>query len=128
MTENAVSFLNNCITAGMSLIVALGTWHVTMKKDREKQVEEVRDILNNHRDEYLGKIRDVQDDITGVNATVQTQIALIDERISTLSDRVERHNQVVDRTYRLERDSAVHGEQINVLTNNIEAIRRGQNV
>ena len=74
------------ITAVTSLAVAFGTWHVTIKKDREKSADEIREILDHHREEYLGKIRDVQDDITQVNATVQTQIALIEQKIDTLSD------------------------------------------
>lgn len=112
------------ISAVASLVVAFGTWHVSLKKDRETQMNAIKDVLNAHRDEYLAKIRDVQDDITGVNATVQTQIALIDERISTLSDRVERHNQVIDRTYRLEQQTAVQEEQIRVANHRIADLER----
>lgn len=112
------------ISAAASLLVAFGTWHVTMKKDREKQVTELKEVLDTHRDEYLGKIRDVQDDIAGINANVQMQIALIDERIGVLSDRVERHNQVIDRTYRLEQATAVHEEQIRVANHRIADLER----
>ena len=112
------------ISAVASLVVAFGTWHVTMKKDREKQVTELKEVLDAHRDEYLGKIRDVQDDIAGINANVQMQIALIDERIGVLSDRVERHNQVIDRTYRLEQATAVHEEQIRVANHRIADLER----
>ena len=112
------------ISAAASLLVAFGTWHVTMKKDREKQVTELKEVLDAHRDEYLGKIRDVHDDIAGINANVQMQIALIDERIGTLSDRVERHNQVIDRTYRLEQATAVHEEQIRVANHRIADLER----
>lgn len=112
------------ISAAASLLVAFGTWHVTMKKDREKQVTELKEVLDAHRDEYLGKIRDVQDDIAGINANVQMQIALIDERIGVLSDRVERHNQVIDRTYRLEQATAVHEEQIRVANHRIADLER----
>lgn len=112
------------ISAAASLLVAFGTWHVTMKKDREKQVTELKEVLDSHRDEYLGKIRDVQDDIAGINANVQMQIALIDERIGVLSDRVERHNQVIDRTYRLEQATAVHEEQIRVANHRIADLER----
>lgn len=114
------------ISAVASLAVAFGTWHVSIKKDREKQVTELKEILDAHRDEYLGKIRDVQDDIAGINANVQMQIALIDERIGTLSDRVERHNQVIDRTYHLEQTAAVHDEQIRVANHRIADLESGR--
>lgn len=119
MTENAVSFLNNCITAGMSLIVALGTWHVTMKKDREKQTEEVKTMLNNHREEYLTGIREVKDDVAKTNS----HIGIIDEKISTLSDRVERHNNVIERTYHLETEVATAKERLSIVEGNVNRLR-----
>lgn len=112
------------ISAVASLAVAFGTWHVSLKKDRESQMTEIKTILNTHRDEYLTKIRDVQDDITGVNATVQTQIAIIDEKISVLSDRVDRHNNVIERTYKLEQQTAVQDEQIRVANHRIADLER----
>ena len=113
MTEVYIPVVNTLISSGISLAVAFGTWHVTMKKDREKQVDEVKEILNKHREEYLKGIRDVQDDVTNVNATIQTEIAVIDEKISTLSDRVEKHNNVIERTYALETRLAVIEERVN---------------
>lgn len=127
MTENAVSFLNNCITAGMSLIVALGTWHVTMKKDREKQTEEVKQVLDKHREEYLSGIQEVKDEVSSVKSTVKLNQAVTNEKIDTLSDRVERHNNVIDRTYKLESEMAVAKEEISVVKANIDTIRRGNN-
>ena len=82
------AIITTIITAAASLIVAFGTWHISMKKDREKQTEEVKQILNDHREEYLTQIRSVKDDITGINSNVQTQIALISQQINTLSSRV----------------------------------------
>lgn len=107
-----VPILNTLISSGVSLLVAFGTWHISMKKDRKEQTDEVKTLLNQHREEYLSGIRSVQDDITQINATVQNQISIIDVKLDTLSERVERHNQVIDRTYALERDSALHEEQI----------------
>lgn len=112
MSDAYIPVLNTIITSLISLFVAFGTWHVSMKKDREKQMDEVKDMLMDHREEYLSGIREVQDDITQINATVQNQISIIDVKLDTLSDRVERHNQVIDRTYALERQTALHDEQI----------------
>lgn len=121
MSEQIITTI---LTGIFSLLVAFGTWHVTMKKDREKQRDEIKDLLDNHRDEYLTKIRAVQDDITGVNANVQTQIALISQQIMTLSERVEKHNQVVERTYKLEEDMRVAEERIRVANHRIDDLER----
>lgn len=79
------------ISGAVTLLVSIGTWHVTAKKDR---TENKQLILKN--------IEDLKDDISAVNATVQQQIAVIDVKIETLSQRVEKHNNVIERTYKLE--------------------------
>ena len=50
---------------------------------------------------------------------VQTAQAVMVEEIKTLRREVERHNSIVDRTYRLERDSALHEEQIKVVNHRL---------
>lgn len=120
------AIITTIITAAASLIVAFGTWHISMKKDREKQTEEVKQILNDHREEYLTQIRSVKDDITGINSNVQTQIALIDQKIDVLSDRVDRHNNVIERTYKLEQLTAVHTEKISVANHRIDDLEHAR--
>ena len=80
------------ISGGVTLLVAIGTWHVTGKKDR---VENKQLIMKN--------IEGLKDDITAVNATVQQQIAIIDIKITDLTKQVEKHNNVIERTYNLEK-------------------------
>lgn len=112
------------ISAVASLAVAFGTWHVQIKKDREKSTEELKGILTQHRDEYLGKIRDVQEDISGVNATVQQQIAIIEVKLDTLSDRVDKHNGIYDKTIALQQDVALHEEKIKVANHRIDDLEK----
>ena len=97
------------ITAITTLLVSLGTWHVSMRQYRLKNM----DIVTKAIDE-------VKDTVTENNADIQQHLALIDLKIQTLSDRVEKHNGVVERTYKLEQDSAVHTEQIKVANHRIE--------
>lgn len=123
MTEAYIPLVNTVISSAISLAVAFGTWHVSMKKDREKQVEEVKKILDNHREEYLTGIRDVKDEVSESKATVQTYIAVTNEKIDTLSDRVERHNNVIERTYKLETDMAVAKEEINIIKGNVDRMK-----
>lgn len=124
MSEGIVTAI---ITAVSTLLVTFITCYFTIKKDREKQIEEIKGILNNHRDEYLGKIRDVQDDITQVNSTVQNQVAIIEVKISDLSKEVEKHNQVIERTFKLEQTTAVHEEKIKVANHRLDDLERRAN-
>ncbi len=127
MTETIIPLVNTLISSGISLIVAFGTWHVTMKKDREKQTEEVKQVLDKHREENLSRIQEVKDEVSSIKSTVQLNQAVTNEKIDTLSDRVERHNNVIERTYKLEREMAVAKEEISVVKTNVDTIRRGQN-
>ena len=115
--------ISTIITGFSTLLVTFVTCYFTIKKDREKQIEEIKGILNNHRDEYLGKIRDVQDDITNVNSTVQQQIAIIELKIDTLSERVDKHNSVIERTFKLEQASAVHETKLSNIEHSIDELK-----
>lgn len=59
-----------------------------------------------------------------LEAQLDKQTALLDERLKTLSDRVDKHNQVVERTYKLEELTAVQEEQIKVANHRIEDLEK----
>lgn len=49
---------------------------------------------------------------------------LLEYKIDKLSERVDKHNTVIDRTYRLEQDYAVVAEQIKVANHRIDDLER----
>jgi len=111
------------VTAAVSLLVAMGTWQVQMKTSREKQSEELRtllqqyrdenrDLITSHREDMDKEFNELRDEVTAVNATVQQQVAIVDVKISELSQHVEAHNRMIERTYALETTTAVHTQQI----------------
>lgn len=51
-------------------------------------------------------------------------VALIDYKLTELTKRVDKHNNVIERTYRLEEASAVQEEQIKVANHRIEYLER----
>lgn len=102
MDGTYVSILNTLISSAISLIVAFGTWHVSMKKESEKQTDEVKNLLAQHRDEYLSGIHNVQDDISQVQSNVQSQVGVIEVKIENLSKSVDKHNTVLERTFKIE--------------------------
>ena len=51
---------------------------------------------------------------------IKTAQAVMVEEIKTLRREVEKHNNLVERTYKLEKDSALHEEQIKVANHRIE--------
>ena len=61
-----------------------------------------------------------------LEAKLEKQTALLDQRLQTLSERVEKHNNVIDRTYKLEELTAVQEEQIKVANHRIEDLEKAQ--
>ena len=61
-----------------------------------------------------------------LEAKLEKQTALLDQRLQTLSERVEKHNNVIERTYKLEELMAVQEEQIKVANHRIEDLEKKQ--
>jgi FtsZ-interacting cell division protein ZipA len=57
-------------------------------------------------------------------AHIEKTDAMIEYRIDELTKRVDKHNNVIERTYRLEQDTAVQEEQIKVINHRIEDLER----
>lgn len=79
------------ITQITTILIASGGWYFGAKKDREK----TRQLMEK-------EIQGLKDDVTDMGANLQQKVALIDLQIGTLSERVEKHNNVIERTYKLE--------------------------
>ena len=97
------------ISGGVTLIVSIGTWHLSARKDRENTKEELRAALDKHYEKtqedmkyFHVSLDSLKEDITQVNATIQNQISVVEVKLDTLSDRVEKHNNVIERVFKLE--------------------------
>lgn len=50
---------------------------------------------------------------------------LIQYQLGELQKHVDKHNNLIERTYKLEKDSALHKEQIDNITKDIDEIKKG---
>lgn len=103
------------ISAVTTLLVSIGTWHISMHQYRAKNISMVDNAIS-----------EVKDTVTANISDIQSHLAIIDLEIKTLSERVEKHNGVIERTYKLEQDSAVQAEQIKVANHRIEDLERAR--
>lgn len=101
MNPESIEIIKTLITAFTTLLVSLGTWHVSMRQYRLKNQETIDKAID-----------DVKDTVTRRSAETQEHLAIIDLKIETLSDRVEKHNQVIDRTRELEKTVAINSNDI----------------
>ena len=133
-----------------ALIASIGSFQLSTKKDRQKQREDLKAELKAYyqmnREEIekikqgdLKEIREditqTREDITQMGANLQQKIAIVElnqshmrEDVVVLSNRVEKHNGVIERTYRLEDNDKLLEEKISVGNHRIadleEEVRR----
>ena len=97
------------ISGAVTLIVAVGTWHLTSKKDRIEQNKEIKKSLDDHyiknqadMKNLQGDIVKLQNDMMQVDNNIQNKVGVIEIRIENLTKQVEKHNNVVERMFKLE--------------------------
>ena len=100
------------ISATVTLLVSIGTWHVTMRQYRIKNEGMVTKAIEDVKDTVTANNADIQQHLALIDLQIKNMTDTMDLKIETLSERVERHNQVIERTRVLEKDIAVYGEQI----------------
>ena len=122
------------IAGVVTLVTTLLTLQVTMKKDRDKQRDDIKAELIKYHEKNREEIQDIRqndlrvlrDNVTTMAASLQQKIAVIElelghtrNDITTLSARVEKHNNVIERTYRLEETDKLLDEKISVANHRI---------
>lgn len=139
MTESiVVAVISGIVSLGASLL----TFILNMKKmklDQEKiqkdaiqkQTEKIESIktelstqLEEHKAEYIKEINEVHANIEAMKAEYQRSQDIVNLKIDTLSDRVEKHNNVIERTYALESETKVITEQIKVANHRIDDLEK----
>ena len=61
-----------------------------------------------------------------LEAQLDKQTALLEQRLGQLSERVEKHNSVIERTYKLEELTALHEDKIKVANHRIDDLEKNQ--
>lgn len=72
---------------------------------------------------HFGTIAQMEKKSELSDEAIKGQINVIDEKISALSDRVERHNKVIERTYALESRMSVAEEKLSDAHHRINELR-----
>lgn len=90
----------------------------------EKLNESITQKLEEHREEYLAGIHEVKNSITDMNAVYQQTVAVVELKIDSLEKKQDKHNNIIERTYRLESDVEVLKEKQSVANHRIEDLER----
>lgn len=101
---NSPEIVTAIISAFVTLVVSVGTWHITMKQYRLKNMDMVEKAID-----------DVKDSMTANISQIQMHLVEMDMKIETLSDRTDKHNNLIDRMYAVEKKTDINERDIEEL-------------
>lgn len=124
-----MSRVDAIIAAGLSgaaalIVCIINNLFQQRKADRE---QDKRITESDHKQEIaLAEVKAATDKaIMEMSAQVQQSIAIVDCKFDELTKKVEKHNQIVERTYKAEKDIEVIYEKIKVANHRIDGIASG---
>jgi len=80
--------------------------------NRDKTIRAVEDAIRSVKEDSKAQDQEIHAEILLFKQETTGALDLIRKDITTLSDRVEKHNGLIDRVYRLEADRDVQAEKI----------------
>lgn len=138
ITPIIVAIISGVVSSFGAILVYIGNEKNRKHKIAETHAEQLKEVENNikatldaNRQEYLGcidrvskRLDDVENNITSMQAVYQQNTAVIELKIQTLSDRVERHNNVITRTFNLEAKAELLEEKVKVANHRIDDLEK----
>ena len=127
------------IAGFVTLLTSIGSFQVSVRKDREKAKDELKaELIKYHEKnkEEIQQIRDkdlreIRDDVSNMGASLQSKMSLIElslnharEDINKLSLRVDKHNNFEGRIIALEDADKLLDEKVKVANNRIADLER----
>ena len=107
------------VTGVFTLVVCLLNNNAQMRKrdiEQDKQITEIKNELNKHIADVKTELRE---QIVELSAAYQQSTAIVTVKLDELDKKQEKHNQVIERVYKLEKTADVHDEKIKVANNRI---------
>lgn len=127
------------IAGFVTLLTSIGSFQVSVRKDREKAKEELKAELIKYHEKNREEIqtirdkdlREIRDDVSNMGASLQSKMSLIElslnharEDINKLSLRVDKHNNFEGRIIALEDADKLLDEKVKVANNRIADLER----
>lgn len=134
MTESIIIALISGLVASISpILVFIATERGRKDKLKESQkasyketTDAIKKTLDAHRTEYLNGIKEVKDSLNSVEKSVDQMqhaykqtVAVVDLKIEALEKAQNKHNNLIERMYAVEKETALQTEQIEVANHRI---------
>lgn len=121
------------IGAVVTLLCGVLTFIPAMKKIKNEQSKdleafkhEMRKTMSDVQDNYAKSLSEILSMVTDLKASYQQSIAIIQLQIETLEKKQDKHNSIIERTYKLEEQIAVLDNREKVSENRLEDLERSR--
>lgn len=95
-------------------------------KDLEAFKHEMRKTMSDVQDNYAKSLSEILSMVTDLKASYQQSIAIIQLQIENLEKKQDKHNSIIERTYKLEEQMAVLDNREKVSENRIADLERSK--
>lgn len=96
------------------------TYKKQIKEQNDKIDKAFSDIskkLEAHKEEYIKEINDIHDNLSKLRSDNEHHQDIVKLEIQNLSERVEKHNQVIERTYEAEKAIGILNAKVEAIEN-----------
>lgn len=121
-----ITIITGIITAVVTLAVCLINNAVQLKRDRNARENAYNEQINSLKTDFTAQISEIRADfmahmeeLISTQQEITTKMQIFSIQLDELSKRVEKHNNVIERTYALEKKMDVTEEKIRVANNRI---------
>lgn len=73
----------------------------------ENMQKDIQQTLATHKEEYIKEINEIHNSITDIKTEYSRNQAIMELKIDNLEKKQDKHNNLIERTYKLEKDSEV---------------------
>ena len=121
MSETGIIAL---VTAALTFVASVYSAAKVSHDNRDKTIRAVEEAIRSVKEDSKAQDQEIHAEILLFKQETSGALDLIRKDITTLSGRVEKHNNVIERTFALEQKAAVQEEQIKVANHRIEDLER----
>lgn len=111
----------------VNFVVIIVGWLITIGVCAA-QINSNNKRIARENENHIREINHAQDiQMAKITGAFEKNVAVIDNKIDELTKRVEKHNNVVERTYALEKDVTLVSEKLRVANKRIADLEKGEN-
>lgn len=127
------SLITGALTSLTTVSLTIGGWIVADKHSKKAEKEKLRLMLEDHKAASNEQIASIHSAIGELRHEYTDSQNIIELKLDTLTKQVEKHNNVIERTYALEKDmdvmkerSSVANHRISDLEHNVDQLQMGK--